>query len=125
MHISHHWEVGLCQWLCFYHHHAHYYIAETTLSYLLKNKDSKVFVWLLRLLIMADTFYGSIKTAELACTVGDIGVGIMAWLNIVAILLLRKPALDALKDYQRQKRAGADPVYRAADHGVKNADQWS
>jgi AGCS family alanine or glycine:cation symporter len=49
----------------------------------------------------------------------------MAWLNIVTILLLRKPALDALKDYEFQKRAGKDPVYKAADHGVKNANQWS
>jgi AGCS family alanine or glycine:cation symporter len=103
---------------------AYYYIAETNLSYLLKNKESKLFVWLLRGLIMAATFYGSIKTAELAWTVGDIGVGVMAWLNI-AILLLRKPALDALKDYQVQKNAGKDPVYKAADHGVKNAEEWN
>ena len=104
---------------------AYYYIAETNLSYLLKNKDSKIFVWLLRGLIMVATFYGSIKTAELAWTIGDIGVGVMAWLNIVAILLLRKPALDALKDYQVQKKAGKDPVYKAVDHGLKNAKEWN
>jgi AGCS family alanine or glycine:cation symporter len=32
---------------------------------------------------------------------GDIGVGVMAWLNVVAILLLQKPAMKALRDYQR------------------------
>ena len=73
---------------------------------------------------MAATFYGSVKTAELAWTIGDIGVGLMAWLNIVAILLLRKPALDALKDYQQQKKLGKDPVYNASELGVKNADEW-
>jgi AGCS family alanine or glycine:cation symporter len=102
----------------------YYYIAETNLSYLLKNRDSKLFLWLLRGLIMTATFYGSVKTADLAWTVGDIGVGVMAWLNIVAILLLRKPALDALKDYHAQKKAGKDPVYKATDHGIKNAEQW-
>jgi hypothetical protein len=35
----------------------------------------------------------------------------MAWLNVVAIILLRKPALKALKDYQEQRREGKDPVF--------------
>ena len=35
----------------------------------------------------------------------------MAWLNIIAILLLRKPALEALKDYKKKKDAGEDPDY--------------
>ncbi|GLU57433.1 sodium:alanine symporter [Dyadobacter frigoris] len=104
---------------------AYYYIAETNLSYLMKKSDSKVLLWGLRALIMAATFYGSIKTAALAWTVGDIGVGLMAWLNIIAILLLRKPALDALKDYQQQKQQGKDPVYSAQKMGVKNADEWN
>ncbi|WP_031527413.1 alanine/glycine:cation symporter family protein [Dyadobacter crusticola] len=103
---------------------AYYYIAETNLSYLMKNGDSKALLWALRGLIMAATFYGSVKTAELAWTIGDIGVGLMAWLNIIAILLLRKPALDALKDYQSQRKQGKDPVYRASERGVSNAGQW-
>ncbi|KAA6439295.1 alanine:cation symporter family protein [Dyadobacter flavalbus] len=104
---------------------AYYYIAETNLSYLVKKEDSKTLLWALRALIMGATFYGSIKTAELAWTIGDIGVGLMAWLNIIAILLLRKPALDALKDYQRQKKQGIDPVYRASRMGIENAEEWN
>ena len=103
---------------------AYYYIAETNLSYLMKSGNSKGLLWALRGLIMAATFYGSIKTAELAWTVGDIGVGLMAWLNIIAIILLRKPALEALKDYQQQKTEGRDPVYSATKLGVKNAEEW-
>jgi AGCS family alanine or glycine:cation symporter len=103
---------------------AYYYIAETNLSYLLKNGDSKILLWGLRALIMAATFYGSIKTAALAWTLGDIGVGLMAWLNIIAILLLRKPALLALKDYQRQKSEGKDPVFNARKLGIENTEEW-
>ncbi|KQS27908.1 sodium:alanine symporter family protein [Dyadobacter sp. Leaf189] len=103
---------------------AYYYIAETNLSYLLGDKNSKAALWGLRILIMAATFYGSIKTAALAWTVGDIGVGIMAWLNIIAILLLRKPALDALKDYQKQKDAGKDPVFRPQELGITGTEEW-
>jgi len=100
---------------------AYYYIAETNLSYLDK-KGNKWMLYLLRLLIMVATFYGSIKTAEMAWTLGDIGVGMMAWLNVIAIILLRKPALKALKDYQQQRKEGKDPVFDAEALGIKNTE---
>ncbi len=103
---------------------AYYYIAETNLSYLLKKGQNKWLLWALRGLIMSATFYGSIKTAALAWTIGDIGVGMMAWLNIVAILLLRKPALIALKDYGDQKKQGKNPVFKAKELGIMNTEQW-
>jgi AGCS family alanine or glycine:cation symporter len=102
---------------------AYYYIAETNLSYL----DKKGNKWLLnglRALMLVATFYGSVKTAEAAWTLGDIGVGIMAWLNVVAILLLRKPAMKVFRDYERQKKEGKDPVFKAKDVGITNTDQW-
>lgn len=102
---------------------AYYYIAETNLSYLDK-KGNKWAVNILRLLLLLSTFYGSIKTAEAAWTLGDIGVGMMAWLNIIAILLLRKPALKALKDYQQQRKAGKDPVFDAKHAGIENTSEW-
>lgn len=102
---------------------AYYYIAETNLSYLDK-KGRKWALWTLRILILVATFYGSIKTAEAAWTLGDIGVGVMAWLNVIAILLLRKPALKALKDYQQQRKAGKDPIFNAKALGIKNTDEW-
>lgn len=102
---------------------AYYYIAETNLSYLDKT-ENKWAVNALRLLLLAATFYGSIKTAESAWALGDMGVGIMAWLNIVAILFLQKPALKALKDYRRQRKEGKNPVFNAEELGIKNAETW-
>jgi AGCS family alanine or glycine:cation symporter len=48
----------------------------------------------------------------------------MAWLNIVAILILQKPALLALKDYEAQKRAGLDPIFDPVALGIRNARFW-
>ncbi|MGA0555698.1 alanine/glycine:cation symporter family protein [Larkinella sp. VNQ87] len=103
---------------------AYYYIAETNLAYLMKQGDKRWMRWGLRFLILGATFYGSIKTAALAWTLGDIGVGVMAWLNIIAIVLLRKPALLALKDYQTQKKAGKNPVFNPRKLGIRHADEW-
>ena len=41
----------------------------------------------------------------------DVGVGTMAWLNLIAIMLLQKPAFIALKDYERQLKDGLNPVF--------------
>jgi alanine or glycine:cation symporter, AGCS family len=103
---------------------AYYYIAETNLSYLDKKARHPWMVWILRTLILFVTFYGTIKTAQTAWTLGDIGVGVMAWLNVIAIFLLRKPALLLLKDYQEQKKAGKNPVFDAKKIGIKNAELW-
>lgn len=103
---------------------AYYYIAETNLSYLLPKGDNKWMVQVLRAMIMIATFYGSIKTAALAWTIGDIGVGMMAWLNIIAILLLRKPAFKAFKDYEQQRKAGKAPIFSPKKLGIKNTEEW-
>jgi AGCS family alanine or glycine:cation symporter len=103
---------------------AYYYIAETNLSYLLPKGDNKWMVQVLRGMIMAATFYGSIKTAALAWTIGDIGVGMMAWLNIIAILLLRKPAFKAFKDYEQQLKAGKTPAFSPKKLDIKNTEEW-
>jgi AGCS family alanine or glycine:cation symporter len=102
---------------------AYYYIAETNLSYL-NTKGNKWVIWGLRALILIAVYYGSVKTAESAWALGDIGVGVMAWLNIIAIILLRKPALRALKDYQTQLKDGKDPVFSAKKLDIKNAEMW-
>lgn len=103
---------------------AYYYIAETNLSYLQPKKTNKWWLWLLRIGLLGATFYGSVKSAQLAWTFGDIGVGLMAWINLIAIFLLRKPALKAFKDYIKQRKQGKDPVFNAKELGIKNTEVW-
>lgn len=103
---------------------AYYYIAETNIAYLMRNRNGKSAMFALKLIILAASFYGSVRTAELAWALGDAGLGIMVWLNVIAILILAKPALITLKDYEKQKKAGIDPVFNPKALGIKNADFW-
>ncbi|MBP4141741.1 alanine:cation symporter family protein [Flavobacterium sp. P4023] len=104
---------------------AYYYIAETNISYLTRKFESPVFNYVLKIIMMLVIMYGSINQAKLAWDIGDIGVGLMAWFNIIAIILLQKPALAALKDYEKQKKQGLDPVFSPEDIGVTNAHIWN
>lgn len=103
---------------------AYYYMAETNLAYINKNVKRVWSEYVLKIAILGMVFYGCVKTAGLAWTLGDIGVGSMAWLNIIAILLLTKPALRVLKDYEAQLKDGKDPVFDPVKIGFKDADFW-
>lgn len=108
---------------------AYYYIAETNLIYLTKGRMT----WLkpvLGVVLIASVFYGTVSTAELAWTMGDLGVGMMAWINVIGILILQKPALKAFKDYERQYKLqklgklDGEICYRPEADEVKSATFW-
>ena len=104
---------------------AYYYYAESNVAYLFKNsKNSKALFMLARIALLGMTFYGSIRTADLAWGLGDVGVGLMAWLNIIAIIILTKPGLATLRDYEAQKKLGLDPIFEPEKLNIKNADIW-
>lgn len=99
-------------------------MAETNLAYINRKTNRAWTVYVLKLVICGMTFYGSVKTASLAWGLGDVGVGSMAWLNIIAILLLTKPTLKILRDYEAQLKDGKDPVFDPVKLGIENADFW-
>ncbi|WP_373974089.1 alanine:cation symporter family protein [Chitinibacter sp. SCUT-21] len=104
---------------------AYYYIAETNVAYLLRNEKARsVALFALKFALLATTVYGAVRSSDLAWGLGDIGVGLMAWLNIIAILLLQKPALKALNDYEAQQAKGLEPEFDPRALGIENADYW-
>ena len=110
---------------------AYYYIAETNVMYINRKVYRPWLVLGLKALVLTSVIYGGLKSADIAWALGDIGVGLMAWLNIVAILILQKPALIALKDYEAQlnaadpaEQATVDPTFDPAALGIERADFW-
>jgi len=103
---------------------AYYYIAETNVMYINRKVHRPWLAHLLKLLVITSVIYGGVKSADLAWALGDVGVGVMAWLNIVAIIILQRPALLALKDYEQQLQSGVDPQFDPQALGIEKADFW-
>jgi len=104
---------------------AYYYYAETNITYIFKKGNTKAIIWVLRITFLVAVYYGTVKSAETAWALGDIGVGLMAWVNIIAILLLGGTAIKVWKDYHNQKKKGIkDPTFNPEKLGIKNADFW-
>jgi alanine or glycine:cation symporter, AGCS family len=103
---------------------AYYYMAETNLEYIARNKAPGWAINLLKLLFILAVGFGAVWSSGGVWALGSIGVGIMAWLNVIAIIIIQKPALLALKDYEEQKKAGKDPTFDPDKLGIANAELW-
>ena len=104
---------------------AYYYYAETNLVYLFgKGRKEHLCIWVLRICLIAAVFYGSLNKASMMWTLGDIGVGTMAWINIIAILLLSRITFRSLRSYEKQKKEGKEPIFDPNELKIKNADFW-
>ena len=107
---------------------AYYYIAETNVAWVSRSFKFPGKLIILKITIIVSVFLGTIRSADLAWAMGDIGVGLMAWLNIIGILILffmGRPALKALHDYERQKKEGITQyTFNPEALGIKNADFW-
>jgi AGCS family alanine or glycine:cation symporter len=102
---------------------AYAFYTESNVAYIFKKK-SALMITLSRVLLLVMTFLGSIRTASLAWGLGDIGVGIMAWLNVIAILLLSRVGLATLKDYEQQRKSGKPLTFDPEKLGIRNAGLW-
>src|SRR5690606_3839034 len=104
---------------------AYYYMAETNLSFMFKDKINPIALFSLRIVLLLTIIFGAINTSARAWDLGDIGVGLMAWLNFIAILLLRKPAIIALRDFERQKKLKVKKYhFNPEELGIKNTEAW-
>lgn len=103
---------------------AYYYMAETNIAYINRKVHRPWLTLALRIGVLAAVSYGTLHSAGAAWALGDLGVGLMAWLNIVAILILQQPAIAALRDYEAQKKSGAEPLFDPEALGIRNAAFW-
>lgn len=102
---------------------AFYYICDTSLTYLLRGTN-RAATMVLKLVLLGMTFFGSVQAADLIWAIGDVGYASLAWVNLVCLLFMLKPALAALRDYDEQRRAGVDPTFDPVRLGIRHADYW-
>ncbi len=94
------------------------YQSESNVNYLFGG--SRTAINIMRVIFIIASCSGVVITSETVWTLGDIGAGLMAWLNIIAILLMSKQVRAMLKDYEKQKGLGLDPVFKPEDFGIED-----
>ncbi|MCL1905923.1 MAG: alanine:cation symporter family protein [Clostridiales bacterium] len=109
---------------------SYYYQAESNFAYIFREKQSttrKMVTLILRLCMVIVVFLCSSIEAPQAWDLGDVGVGLMAWLNVIALLTptMQKRGLTLLKDYEKKAKEGKDPIFDPAEYpDWDNLDIW-
>jgi len=98
-----------------------YFYAEANILFISKNKT---FLNVSRVAAAFMVLLGAMNSMDVAWSLADITMGLEAVVNIIAILLLSRIAIAALKDYERQKALGVDPVFHEQNIGLDNTDVW-
>lgn len=100
-----------------------YYYGETNIEFISSNK---LFLTIYRFLVLGMVLFGATSEIKIVWDMADLFMGLMAIINLIAITLLHKQAILALKDYVRQKKQGLEPVFSTdCIPGLKNAECWA
>lgn len=94
------------------------FYVDNNLAYINKKMPSDTFMLGFRVLAVVLIFIGATLESAMAWGIADVLMGLMCLINIPACLLLGNIAIKAGKDYERQRKAGQNPVFKAADIGI-------
>lgn len=89
------------------------YYVRGCLNFIHRKEPGKTFTFWFRLLCVFVIFVGAGMSMAAAWDIADITMGLMTLINIPACLILGNVAVKAMKDYQKQKAMGQNPVFLA------------
>lgn len=102
------------------------YYVESNLAYLAGKVPSRGFEISYKLFCSLLIFLGAIQKQEFVWNVSDLFMGVMAFINLPVLVILGGAACKCLTDYQKQRKDGKNPVFRASKIGLdpKKLDYW-
>ncbi|MGO1301283.1 MAG: alanine/glycine:cation symporter family protein [Staphylococcus equorum] len=86
-----------------------YYYGQSNIEFLSKNKT---LLFIFRCLVVVLVFVGAVIKTETVWGTADVFMGLMAIVNLVAIIGLSNIAFAVMNDYQRQRKAGKKPIFK-------------
>ena len=102
------------------------YYVDQCLFHILGRVPGKKFMTVYRIIASLVIFIGAGLSADLLWNIADITMGGMTLINMPVIFILSKYAIRTLKDYEKQRKAGTDPVFHAKDIGITHeVDYWN
>lgn len=101
------------------------YYVDQCLAYIKGKIPSKTFMTIYRIIASLVIFVGAGLSADVLWNIADIFMGAMTIINMPVIIILAKYPLRALDDYEKQRKSGSEPVFRARDIDLPvETDYW-
>ncbi len=101
-----------------------YFYGQSNFEFLVPNKKGLKFY---KFLVVACVMFGSIAGSDLVWAFGDLSTGLLALINIAAIVPLVNQAVILLKDYEAQLKIGiAEPIFDSSKYEeFKHLTVWN
>lgn len=101
------------------------YYVDNCLAYVNGSVPGKLFMTVYRVVACVVIFVGAGLSMGLLWDLADVLMGCMTIINLPVIVLLGGTAMGCLKDYEKQRDAGTDPVFYAENIGLnQKLDYW-
>lgn len=101
------------------------YYVDKCIIHIIKRTPGKLFMTVYRVIASLIVFAGACLSADLLWNLADVLMGGMTLINMPVIFILSKFAIRALKDYEKQRKEGRTPVFKAEDIGLPHeVDCW-
>ena len=94
------------------------YYVDNCINFINRGEPGKQFMTAFRLVCVVVVFVGAGLSMAAVWAIADILMGFMCLINIPACLILGNVAVKAMKDYQAQRAAGKNPVFKAESIGL-------
>lgn len=102
------------------------YYVDQCWFYMCKKVPSKIFNNVYYIVASLVILIGAGLSADLLWNIADITMGAMAVINMPVIIILSKYAIKALNDYEKQRKQGKEPEFKAENIGLpQRVDYWS
>lgn len=99
-----------------------YYVDNALIFLNNKKKPSKRFMNIFYVFCSIVIFIGAIIPMDTAWAMADITMGAMTLINLPVCVMLSKVAINCLRDYEKQKKSGQDPIFKASSIGLNEAE---
>ena len=83
---------------------AYYFYGESSIMQIFAGRTDKrperICIWVFRFSLLGMVVFGALREANVIWQLGDVGVGLTAWINVIVLLLLCPQAIRALREYE-------------------------
>lgn len=102
------------------------FYVDKCIFHIFGRKPSNVFMSIYYVIASAIIFIGAGLSADLLWNIADITMGAMTLINMPVIVVLAKYVFRALKDYEKQRKEGVEPVFKAKNIDLPHkTDYWN
>ena len=101
-----------------------YSYCEGCYEFIIGREGSKTELIIMRVIASILVLLGAVASAGLVWDIADMMQGLMVITNVPSILILGSIAFKCLDDYKKQKAEGHNPIFKAADIGLKQKTEF-